>query len=83
MTKGKNPKGDAERIAALCGGNAEALDFLCLWGRYCHEIDDIVDGERTGKQEIIGTFALAVRVYSHPFLFAEPGGATGGGGDGG
>lgn len=58
---------NAERIAELCCGDREAMDFLGLWARYCHEIDDIVDGARTDKQAILSTFALAMMVYSHPF----------------
>jgi hypothetical protein len=53
----------------LCLGNAEAMDFLANhWARYCHEIDDIIDGERADPQAIIGTFARAIYVYTHPFF---------------
>lgn len=58
---------EEKRILEICKGNQEAYDFLNLWARYCHEIDDIVDGARLAPEEVIATFALATMVYSHPF----------------
>jgi hypothetical protein len=44
------------------------MDFLAnYWAKYCHQIDDIIDGERTGPEAILETFALAAGLYSHPF----------------
>lgn len=38
-----------------------------MWARYCHEVDDIVDGGRKGPEALLSTLALAAMVYSHPF----------------
>lgn len=59
-----------ERICRRRDGMAdpEAMDFLAnYWARYCHEVDDIVDGDRPGKEELLETLALAIELYSHPF----------------
>jgi hypothetical protein len=51
------------------GPDQEAMDYLAnFWAPYCHQIDDIIDGARTGPEEILGTFALAIALYSHPFF---------------
>src|SRR5260221_14792047 len=50
-----------------CNGNADAFNFLTLWARYVHEIDDLVDGDRTGHEALLATFAFAIELYSHPF----------------
>jgi hypothetical protein len=45
------------------------MDFLAnYWAPYCHQIDDIIDGERKTPEEIIATFALAALLYNHPFF---------------
>lgn len=55
-------------LERACRGNVEAMDFLAnYWNRYVHEIDDLVDGDRTGPEALLATFALAVAVYAHPF----------------
>ncbi len=52
----------------VCLGNTEAIDFLANhWALYVHEIDDIIDGDRTTAEEILSTFARAIILYSHPF----------------
>lgn len=59
---------DVKLVQRICKGDAEAMDFLAnFWARYCHEIDDIIDGERTEPEAILQTFALAISLYSHPF----------------
>lgn len=59
---------DVAKIDRFTLGNAEAADFLVRhWSPYCHEIDDIIDGERTTPEAILSTFARAVELYSHPF----------------
>ena len=50
-----------------CCGNAEAMEFLGQWATYAHEIDDVVDGVRTSREEVLATFARAPMLYSHPF----------------
>jgi len=59
---------DVKLIQRICRSDPEAMDFLAnYWARYCHEIDDIIDGDRVGPELILGTFALAIELYSHPF----------------
>lgn len=59
---------DNELLQRICLGNAEAMDFLANhWSPYVHEIDDIIDGQRTGAEGILSTFARAALLYSHPF----------------
>jgi hypothetical protein len=49
-------------------GDVSAMDFLVnYWNPYCHQIDDIVDGERPEKRDQLKTFALACELFSHPF----------------
>lgn len=43
------------------------MQFVLLWRKYVHEIDDIIDGDRPQPEAILGTFALAATLYSHPF----------------
>jgi hypothetical protein len=62
------PRTEAEWLELLCPGNPEAQSFIRTWARYCHEIDDVIDGERPGAQDVLGTFALSALVYSHPFF---------------
>lgn len=59
---------DVRLVERICAGNAEAMDFLAnYWAKYVHEIDDIIDGERTEPEEILATFARAPMLFSHPF----------------
>ena len=48
-------------------GNREAIEFLQLWRKYVHDIDDIIDGDRTEAEFVLATFASAAALYSHPF----------------
>jgi len=48
-------------------GNAEALQFLCMFNKYCHGIDDIVDGEVKDAEGIISIFLSAGTVFSHSY----------------
>jgi hypothetical protein len=44
------------------------MDFLANhWSPYVHEVDDIIDAERTDTGDILATFARAAMVFSHPF----------------
>lgn len=70
MTRLEQDQALVRRICTRPDGqvDAEALDFLVnYWARYCHEIDDIVDGDRKEPEAILGTFALAAMLFSHPF----------------
>lgn len=60
---------DVKLIQRICKNDPEAMDFLANhWAHYCHEIDDIVDGERTQPAEILLTFGRAIELYTHPFF---------------
>lgn len=59
---------DEQLLRRVCCNNAEAMDFLAhWWSPYVHEIDDIVDGERTAPREVLATFARAAGLFSHSF----------------
>jgi hypothetical protein len=58
---------DHERAMKAANGNAEAAEFLCLWARYCHAVDDVVDGDTKDAEGIISAFALAPLVYGNAF----------------
>jgi hypothetical protein len=64
MTRGPLELRLLERI---CCGEREAMEWLTLWSEYVHAIDDIVDKERDGVEDVLRTFARAVMLYSHPF----------------
>lgn len=55
------------QLHAMMRGNTAAIAFLMLWRRYCHSIDDLIDGDLKGNQELLRTLALAAEVYNHPF----------------
>jgi hypothetical protein len=58
---------DEQRALRICNGNASAAEFLCLWARYCHAADDVVDGDTKDAEGVINAFALAPLVFGHPF----------------
>lgn len=59
---------DFRLLERICCGNREAMDWLAnFWSPYVHGIDDIIDGEAKGPEEILSTFALAAELYAHPF----------------
>jgi hypothetical protein len=59
---------NVQLLQRVTGGNAEAMDFLANhWSPYVHEIDDIVDGDRTSAEDILSTFARAPILFGHPF----------------
>lgn len=59
---------DINLLERVTLGDAEAKDFLANhWSPYVHEIDDIIDGERTSSEKILSTFARAPVLFSHPF----------------
>lgn len=61
---------DIERQEAfwLTCGNQSAIDFLVLWRRYVHHIDDLIDGDLKGPEAMLGVFMQAAFVYTHPFF---------------
>lgn len=58
---------DTAAVHRACCGNELALDFLKLWSPYVHAIDDIIDGHLKEPEGILAAFALAIRLYGHPF----------------
>lgn len=59
---------DIQLLQRICNGDAEAMDFLARhWAPYVHGIDDIIDGDANGPEEILKVFAAAAMLYSHPF----------------
>lgn len=58
---------DLRALNRCCLGDKEAMDFLLKWRQYVHAIDDIIDGDRSGPEFILSTFASAATLYSHPF----------------
>lgn len=48
-------------------GNAIAYEFLVQFHEYCHEVDDIIDLPDWSPERVLNCFALACRLYSHPF----------------
>jgi hypothetical protein len=58
---------DWAALERCCCGNREAIEFLQLWRKYVHAIDDIIDGERIEPEFVLATFASAAALYSHPF----------------
>ena len=58
---------DLEALHRCCQGNQDAMEWLMIWRRYVHDIDDIIDGDRTEPEFILATFACAAALYSHPF----------------
>ena len=63
----------ARALERCCLGDREAMEFLLLWRAYVHNVDDIIDQDTSEMEEprraefILKTFALAIRLYSHPF----------------
>ena len=63
---------DIELLRRVCNGNEQAMDFLANhWSPYVHQIDDIMDGDRPVKRDQLKTFALAAKLYAHPFYLAN------------
>lgn len=56
-----------QRIFRICRGDREAVEFLCLWARYCHAIDDLVDEDVKGPEKLLSAFAQSPVLFSHPF----------------
>lgn len=64
---------EAERLAVICCGDAEAMDFVARWAEYCHAGDDIVDSDNLRAEHIIRTsLVLPVLLFTHPFFLRNP-----------
>lgn len=49
-------------------GDRSAREYIELWNRYCHAVDDLVDAsDRPGPEELLAVFAQAAVLYSHEF----------------
>lgn len=64
----------AQWLARVCAGNADAMHFLTLWHEYVHAIDDIEDeyqtpGARSQNAEFRQrVYILALELYTTPFF---------------
>lgn len=59
---------DEGLLMRVCRGDREAMDFLSQWwAPYVHGIDDIIDGDRCGPEDVLREFARAAGLFSHPF----------------
>lgn len=58
---------DVRLLQRVTRGDAEAQDFLAFWTTYCHEIDDIMDGDRPDPRDQLKTFARACVLFAMPF----------------
>lgn len=47
--------------------NPDSIKFITTFCDYCHDIDDIIDGDKPGYEHILQTFAKAATVYSCNF----------------
>lgn len=56
-----------ERIARLCNGDTDAMDFLARWAKLAHRVDDFVDGEILGNENFLGIIAQCFALAAHPF----------------
>lgn len=45
----------------------EAVKFIQSFCQYCHDIDDIIDGDKTNTEHILKTFCNAAAIYSSNF----------------
>ncbi len=61
---------DIQETNWLTCGNVEAGDFLRKWRQYVHDIDDIIDEDKS-DEFIIATFMAAAYLYAHPFYLAH------------
>ena len=59
---------DWKALERACCGNREAMEWLLLWQRYVHDIDDLVDEPGTRAEKVLATFAAAAMLYTHPFF---------------
>ena len=61
---------DQQLALRAVAGDAQAADFLAVFQRYVHAIDDIED-EPTTPEFRQHAFILALAVYNHPFYLAH------------
>lgn len=65
---------DSAAVLRLCNGNEEAMEWVQLGRRYCHEIDDLIDetipkaDARGGLERVCRIGVMAMQVYTHPFF---------------
>ena len=59
-------------MAQAANENRGAHEFLVLWNRYCHAIDDLIDADhRPDPDDLLAVFMQAAVLYSHPFYQAH------------
>lgn len=52
-------------------GNKEALSFLIAWNIYISKIDDLIDGDLKGTEEILKLFIGSAEMFSSNFYVAH------------
>lgn len=55
-----------------CMGDADALSFVIAFHSYCHQIDDLIDGDTAYNPEnVLKVLMAANTLYSTPFYLAN------------
>lgn len=49
------------------GKDVDALLWVLSYAAYIHAIDDIIDGDKSDNEFVLGTFELAALIYSNVF----------------
>ena len=55
------------KVTELLDGFPDAQEFLLLYSKYVHAIDDVIDEKITDAESVLATFSLAKQVYSCRF----------------
>lgn len=53
--------------STICGENKSALEWICLFHDYMHEVDDIIDENDWNPERVMKCLIMANDVYSHSF----------------
>ncbi len=54
-------------FAEICAGNVQAFEFINLWLKHAHFVDDIIDKE-VPQQDIVRSYVEAQYLFTHPFF---------------
>lgn len=52
----------------IAGDNDEAFRFMQAWNAYCHAVDDIVDGDTPGTEDLLKVLLAAHLIYTSNFF---------------
>jgi hypothetical protein len=58
-------------MAEICSGREDAFEFINLWLKHAHEVDDIIDKKIVNSQLIVQAFVNAYHLFTHPFFLAN------------